>query len=404
MKNYREQLIELLKIEAPSGEEHKVRAYLEPHLIELVDTMFVDEAGNLLAEKKVGDGVGATVMLSAHMDSVRNIVKGRKIIEKDGVLTASKGVLGADDRAGIAIIMSVLRNIEKIDFSGNIKIAFTVSEEIGCVGSSAMDANWYKDVNLAVVVDRRGNRDIVTGCGSPWNFCSEAVGKFLEDCSGLQGMDWKAVGGGVSDAMTFSSNGVHSVNLSAGYRNEHTEKEYMVIKDGQDTINLMLQAFALINGFYTTFGEVPKGYSRNEWYGSSSTASYWNDLDYSTGETKWHEETIWEQDENRFGNVSLTDMGGYMSIFQQGNDTYGNQEIWMESSEFSEMVDAYLSKQGLPTVKAMKQMKARMDRDAKKAVTSKKPRAKKANGLEKAINKAVGGNKSQESKQLVAVK
>lgn len=406
MKNYRNQLIELLKIEAPSGEEHKVRAYLEPHLIELVDKMFVDEAGNLLAEKKVGDGNGATVMLSAHMDSVRNIVKGRKIIEKDGVLTASKGVLGADDRAGIAIIMSVLRNIEKIDFNGNIKVAFTVSEEIGCVGSSAMDTKWYEDVNLAIVVDRRGNRDIVTGCGSPWNFCSEAVGKFLEDCSALQGMDWKAVGGGVSDAMTFSSHGIHSVNLSAGYRNEHTEKEYMVIKDGQDTINLILQAFALINGFYTGFGEVPAGYTRDSWYGSS-TSSFWDSVDYTSTGSQWHEETIWEQDENRYGNVSLTDMGGFMSIFQDGNGEYKNAEIWMESGDFREMVDAYLSSQGLPTIKAMKRVKARMDREAKQTTGTKKGRGKKATGLEKAINNAVGGKHytiDSTGKELVVVK
>jgi putative aminopeptidase FrvX len=377
MKNFRKQLIDLLTIQAPSGQEHKVRNYLQPHLAKLVDNMFVDKKGNLLAEKKFGDGNGATIMLSAHMDSVRDVRQGRKIIEKDGILTASKGVLGADDRAGIAIIMTVLRNLQKIDFSGNVKIAFCVEEEIGCVGSDAMDKEWYKDVNLAIVVDRRGNRDIVTGCGSPWNFCSKAVGTFLEDCSALLGMDWKAVGGGVSDAMTFSGNGVHSVNLSAGYRNEHTEKESMNIKEGMDTINLILQAFALVNGFYTGFGEVPAGYSsRNDYY-DSKWVNYRDEEDYWTGKSSgavtattagssskyFDDELIFETKDGTYGDVSLSDIGGYMSIFQDGNKKYANQEIWMARGDFDAMVNAYLKTKGFPDMSAMLTAKARVAKE-----------------------------------------
>lgn len=377
MKQFKKQLLELLRIQAPSGKEALVRNYLQPKLGLLVDRMFVDKVGNLLAEKKCGDGSGATVMLSAHMDSVKNIVPSRHVIERDGRVFASKGVLGADDRAGIAAIMTVLRNIDKIDFNGNIKVAFTISEEIGCVGSSAMETEWYKDVNLAVVVDRRGSRDIVTGCGSPWNFCSKEVGKFFEDCSALLGMDWKAVGGGVSDAMTFSTNGVHSVNLSAGYYNEHTEQEYMVISETQDTINLILQAFALINGFYKTFGEIPARYSYSYSYDYGnygkkgwSDAVAWGEGEESLFANDNYEKVIYEQEGNRYGNVTVSDIQGYFSIYQKGNDTYKDNDVWMTRGDFNDMVDAYLATRGLPTMQAMLKAKASVKKaDVKKAGT-----------------------------------
>ncbi|MEL0642581.1 hypothetical protein V6260_18530, partial [Pseudoalteromonas aliena] len=87
-----------------------------------------------------------------------------------------------------------------------------------------IDPDWYKDVDLAIVVDRRSNRDIVAGCGMA--FCSDAVGYFMEDVSKMADMDWKCVEGGISDAMVFAENGINSINLSAGYMNEHTANEY----------------------------------------------------------------------------------------------------------------------------------------------------------------------------------
>src|SRR5690606_37600213 len=110
--------------------------------------------------------------------------------------------LGADDRAGIAIIISALESLEKLNFNGTIKLAFSREEEIGCIGSGKMNPDWYSNVDLAIVIDRKGNRDIVVGCGMA--FCSDSVGHFMEDVSAMCDMDWKCVEGGISDAMTFA--------------------------------------------------------------------------------------------------------------------------------------------------------------------------------------------------------
>jgi putative aminopeptidase FrvX len=262
MKKMRKQFIKLLSIHGVSGDEGAVRSYLIPCLKSTMDSVHVDEYGNLLGEKKYGTGEGPTVLLSAHMDTVKGVLADRKLIESDGFIMSDKGVLGADDRAGIAIILAVLRNLNSLtSFNGIVKVAFSREEEIGCVGSTNIDKKWYEDVDLAIVVDRRGTRDIVVGCMAA--FCSNAVGVFMENVADLiDQSDWKCVEGGISDAMTFSSNGINSINISAGYENEHSENEYVSLAGMRDSTMLIMQTFAVIGDFYKTFGEVPGG---NKW-------------------------------------------------------------------------------------------------------------------------------------------
>lgn len=330
MKNLKTQLIELLNIHGISGQEKPVRDYLIGELAKLVDKMHVDEEGNLLAEKKVGTGVGATIVLSAHMDTVRNVYKDRKVIEDNGVLFSNKGALGADDRAGIAIILAVLRNVSTTSFSGTIKIAFSVAEEIGCVGASHIDPQFYSDADLAIVVDRRGNRDIVVGCSNA--FCSDSVGMFLEDVSKMCDMDWECVEGGVSDAMVFSKNGINSVNLSAGYRNEHSDKEWVSLNDMKDTMMLIMQTLAVINQFYGTFEQVGrenkwiKSYDKyidNNKYNKYSSVSYYEDT---------FENNLWIEEEDKNGDFMIYEIGADI-VMQQGKN-----EIILSRQNFINMM------------------------------------------------------------------
>lgn len=259
-----QQVTDLLNIYAPSGKEKPVRDYLFPILLDLMDRATIDEYGNLLAEKRVGDGKGATVLLSAHMDTVKATNPDKVVTEENGYFKASLpngegAVLGADDRAGIAIVLEALRSIP-VGFSGRIKVAFTVEEETGCNGSANMNQDFYRDADLAIVVDRKGNRDIVVGCFTA--FCSDEVGEFMEDASDKAMTGFECTVGGVSDAVTFSENGIQSVNLSAGYYNEHTVNETLSFGEMKETVYLIVSALALINERYKSFGEVTK---YNQW-------------------------------------------------------------------------------------------------------------------------------------------
>ena len=309
MKKMRKNLIDLLNIHGVSGSEKEVGKYLSDYLNDKVDDMYLDDYYNLIAEKKCGTGKGAVVMLSAHMDTVYGVKKKRKLIEKNGVISSSTGALGADDRAGIAIILSVLDNLENINFNGTLRLAFPREEEIGCVGSSKIHPDIYKDTDLAIVVDRRGSRDIVVGCGMA--FCSNEVGNFMENVAGLAGMDdWKCVEGGISDAMSYSEGGINAINLSAGYYNEHTDKEYVVLSEMWDTVKLITQVFPVINDFAHTFSAVGM---TNKWVKGYKSKNYSTTYFEDTFEEDFYAETFDGKDE-----VFVFDVGMNDCIIQKG--------------------------------------------------------------------------------------
>lgn len=223
---FKHRLIELLEIPGASQSEHEIRRFLLGKLRRMTDYATRDRKGNLLATKFCGEG--PTILLSAHMDTVEEIVKTRQILQNGTMLTSSEGILGADDRAGIAVILDVLANIHKTNFNGVLKITFTVEEEIGLRGASGIDQRFLDDIGAAIVIDRRGNRDIVTSFASVYPFCPDEYGKIFEDAGQLAGMpDWQTTPGGSSDAKVFAEFGIPSVNLSAGYVNEHTDEEYV---------------------------------------------------------------------------------------------------------------------------------------------------------------------------------
>lgn len=283
LESLKENLLTLLKINGVSGEEAEIRNWLYSSLDSHVDELFIDRRGNLIGNKKIGTGKGATIMLSAHMDTVRGVKKGKVIIDKGEIVIAKyngrRAILGADDRAGIAIILEVLNNIPE-SFNGNIKLAFTVSEEVGSAGADSIDDSFFNDVDLAIVVDRKGNRDIVVGYDVP--FCSDEVGFFMENVSKSIGMDWKCVKTDeLSDASVFANNNVNTVNVSAGYENEHTINEFVSVVNMKDTVELIRQVFVMINRHHLAFGDVPMS---NHWTKGTTDDFMWVEVEDLNGQ------------------------------------------------------------------------------------------------------------------------
>ncbi|WP_034796973.1 M20/M25/M40 family metallo-hydrolase [Exiguobacterium chiriqhucha] len=224
-ERFKHRLLDWLEVPGESGREQKVRRRLTSSLRKLTDEQQIDEAGNLLATVRHGEG--PTILLSAHMDTVERIKRGRVIHQEGTILTSSEGILGADDRAGIASVLEILERLPMTHFTGTIKVAFTVEEEIGLCGARGINQEFIRDVDAAIVLDRRGTRDIVTGCRGMFDFCEKSYGELFERAGRLVGMDdWKATrNGGSSDAKIFAEFGIPSVNLSIGYRDEHTDFE-----------------------------------------------------------------------------------------------------------------------------------------------------------------------------------
>ena len=139
--------LDLVHIDGVAGKERDVASYLERRLSALGVEWHMDRAGetfggdcgNLVA-RLAGNVDAPPILFGAHMDTVGptgdlTVVHANGRVSSDGTT-----ILGADDRAGIAIILGVLSAlVEERPPHGPIEVAFTVSEERGMHGAKALD-------------------------------------------------------------------------------------------------------------------------------------------------------------------------------------------------------------------------------------------------------------------------
>src|SRR5579883_1517856 len=103
-------LIELVRLPSTSGHEEQVRDYLIEQLTALGMPYHVDSMGNLIATMT---GTGKPLLLNAHMDRVLP-GRGHDPVLRDGILYSDGTTnLGADDAAGIVIILETLRHVRE---------------------------------------------------------------------------------------------------------------------------------------------------------------------------------------------------------------------------------------------------------------------------------------------------
>ncbi|MFD1032991.1 M20/M25/M40 family metallo-hydrolase [Metaplanococcus flavidus] len=230
-----------LSIDGDSGDEEDIRDWVLSKLVNHADSLEVDSKGNILAVKVYGRGKGPVILLNAHLDTVCSFDEGREIIKDGNIWSSSSGILGADDRAGVAILLETLKRLDAKNFNGTVKYIFTVEEEIGLLGAKGVEANFLHDVDVAFVIDRRGTGDIVTSCGGYEKFCDDSFGEFIEETASNNGLPgWKCTAGGSSDTRIWASHGIQSVNLSAGYYHEHTADECLDVEGCLGTVELLL--------------------------------------------------------------------------------------------------------------------------------------------------------------------
>lgn len=131
-------LVELVGIPSTSGQEANVRMYIEQYLAQLGLKTRVDTFGNLIATI---DGSGTPLLLNAHMDRVPPGLGHTPLLD-DGILYSDGHTnLGADDAAGITIILEVLRRVTEQQLPiPPLVILFTVQEETGLCGAHGFDS------------------------------------------------------------------------------------------------------------------------------------------------------------------------------------------------------------------------------------------------------------------------
>ena len=204
------------------------------------------------------------IALVAHMDTVFKKPPSEIFFdERHNVMWSPQG-LGADDRAGIFAIVQIIRGGQKPH------VIFTTDEEYGALGAMELSKLDCPFTNLKYIIqlDRRGSDDCVfydcdnedfveyiESFGFTWNYGS------FTDISELC-PSWKIAG----------------VNLSVGYRDEHSATEVLFVGQLLATINKvkkMLNAAAEAPVFkYIPMANTPYG---KDWYTWNKNTYSWSD-------------------------------------------------------------------------------------------------------------------------------
>lgn len=151
------------------------------------------------------------VLLVAHLDTVHHERVKTICCSTDGRVLMSPEGIGGDDRAGVYMILNIIR-------SHRCHVLFCEDEETGGHGARAFTSSGIcPAVNYIVEMDRRGANDAVFyGCAN------------AEFTDFICGFGFEEAHGSFSDISILAPHlGVAAVNISAGYYNEHRLHEYI---------------------------------------------------------------------------------------------------------------------------------------------------------------------------------
>ena len=182
----------------------------------------IDDDGNYFY--KIGE---SKTIFASHLDTACKEQVG--VIHKfDGkmIRTNGKSILGADDKAGVTILLYL---IEK-QIPGTYY--FFIGEEVGCIGSglAAKRTQIFKEYDRIISFDRRGTNSVITH-QSGKRSCSDDFAKSLAKELNRYGLSYQADSTGVyTDSAEFVSVIPECTNLSVGYYKEHTHDEHQDIE------------------------------------------------------------------------------------------------------------------------------------------------------------------------------
>ncbi len=168
---------DLTRIPRPSKSEHKAVSFIYDFGKKMGLETTKDDVGNVIIRKPATKGMERkkTVVFQSHLDMVpqKNVDKEHDFIKDpinayvDGEWVTAEGTtLGADNGIGVAVIMSVL---ESVDIKhGPLEALFTVDEETGLTGASALKAGMLKG-DILLNLDSEDEGELYIGCAGGIN-------------------------------------------------------------------------------------------------------------------------------------------------------------------------------------------------------------------------------------------
>jgi tripeptide aminopeptidase len=129
----------LCRIPSPSGHERACADHVIAELRGMGLTAERDDAGNLLA--RLSGRSERTILLCAHLDTVETDVPIDPVLVDGGWENANEGILGADNKAALSVMLEVARRCSVEGSPVAIELLFTVSEENALAGAKAFDVS-----------------------------------------------------------------------------------------------------------------------------------------------------------------------------------------------------------------------------------------------------------------------
>lgn len=254
------------------------------------------------------------VLLVAHLDTVHRELPKLMIYDKEKNIISSPQGIGGDDRAGVYIVLEVIKRY-------NCSVLFCEDEEIGCVGSGKFaETNLARelDVNYIIEFDRANANDAVFyQCANQdfedfitKEFYKKAYGSFTDICE-------------IAPVI-----GCAAVNLSAGYYNPHTIDEYVNLTEMEESIEAACKILERTTE-NDKFEYIDEEYDYEDWgYANEYYEEKYYIVEYTVanGMTEWYD-TIAVSREEAIGKF----------VMENPNVPYANvEDVWVdkESSKY----------------------------------------------------------------------
>lgn len=243
MEKYYQLLKDVLSVPTKTYNEEKMIEFLTNWLETNGYNYYVQDNGNIYVTKTT-DEVSEDFhypCVVAHTDTVHEIdtiniyrvdLPNYQGEIKEGLMSLNdKGIqtgIGGDDKAGIFACLVLLQEIP------NIKVAFFVSEETGCHGSSVADDEFFKNVGYSIQFDAPENwmvSEFLMGVklfnrdSEFFRVCDEVINVTFKGRQKYGSHPYTDV------LMLRKKYDFQCINFSIGYYNYHTSKEYVIIDE-----------------------------------------------------------------------------------------------------------------------------------------------------------------------------
>lgn len=315
--NIKEKFINLTRHTYPHGKEHGLFDLL-PQNLEM------DEFGNLYL--KIGE---SDTMFTSHLDTATSAnTPVTHFFDGDMIRTDGKSILGADDKAGVTIMLNMIeKNIPGLYY-------FFLGEEVGCIGSKKVAEKHKTEklsyINKVVSFDRRGTNSVISFQASQ-RCCSDTFATALSQELNKHDTTFKYEKdptGVYTDSAQFVSIYPECTNISVGYYSEHTFNECQDIEH----LTKLAEAVTKVDWNSLPVERDPSKVEYDEWgygcgysygrvnqVGNRYSHDDWDDFYASSNYTKPKENTI------HFHDTKYNFVSSFTTEYSTGTSKYTQQ-------------------------------------------------------------------------------